>query len=255
MKNINLLTLTIVAGSLLAFTARAGILGSPHDFSGYTQWNTDPSDPATVCGVCHVPHHADSSVVPLWGHQTTSSAFKMYNQANVPVSSMQAAVAASPNGPSLACLSCHDGTVAINTYGGSPQYGGSPWAPQAPGSQGQYITNSANLGTDLTHSHPISFQYTAALVGTGPNQDQWLYNPDTTTVLTPSSGAFVPGNNMTVNGFLLNGNHTVECTSCHDVHNQNGTPYSTTYNKHLVKIVGVDGNGDGSLLCRSCHNK
>ena len=254
MKTIKLLTLTVAAVSLAAFTARAGIVGSPHDFSGYTQWNTDPSDPATVCGVCHVPHHADSSVVPLWGHQVTSSAFKMYNQANVPVSSMQAAVAASPNGPSLACLSCHDGTVAINTYGGFPQYGASPWANQYNNSPGQYITNTANLGTDLTHSHPISFQYTAALVGTGPNQDQWLYNPDTKIVLTPDSQAgFVPGNSMTVNGFLLNGNHTVECTSCHDVHNQNGTPYGPN-NRKLVKIVGTQA-GVGSLLCRSCHNK
>lgn len=246
MKTINLLTLTLVTGSLLAFTARAGIVGSPHDFHSQS-WNTDPSDPATVCGTCHVPHHADSTVVPLWGHQTTSSAFKMYNQANVPISSMQAAVAASPNGPSLACLSCHDGTVAINTYGGTGYM-------TTHGSPATYVTNSANLGTDLTHSHPISLTYNAALVGTGPNQDQWLYNPDTTAVLVPDSGAFVPGNNMTVNGFLLNGNHTLECTSCHDVHNQNGTPFSINNNPKLVKIVGTQA-GVGSLLCRSCHNK
>ena len=48
---------------------------------------------------------------------------------------------------------------------------------------------------------------------------------------------------------------TLECGSCHDVHNQVGTPYDTTYNPHLVKIVGVDPAGKGSLLCRSCHNK
>jgi hypothetical protein len=245
MKSLNLLTLTMVAGALLAFTARAGIVGSPHDF--HTQsWNTDPSDPATVCGTCHVPHHADSTVVPLWGHQTTSSAFRMYNTNNVPVSSMQAAVAASPNGPSLACLSCHDGTVAINTYGGVGYY-----TTHGPAS---FITNSANLGTDLTHSHPISVTYNSALVGTGVGQDEWLWNPDTTYVLQPDSGLFIPGNNMTINGFLLNGSHTVECTSCHDVHNQEGTPYDINNNPKLVKIVGTQA-GVGSLLCRSCHNK
>src|SRR5271157_1254692 len=47
MKTINLITLTVVAGSLVTFTARAGIVGSPHDFSSQS-WNTDPSDPATV---------------------------------------------------------------------------------------------------------------------------------------------------------------------------------------------------------------
>jgi len=123
MKTTSLLTAAVIAGSLLTVTARAGILGSPHDFSSQA-WNTDPADPATVCSTCHTPHHADSTVVPLWAHQTTASTFTMYNQANVPISQMVAVPAGQPNGISKACLSCHDGTVAINTYGGSPLFGG-----------------------------------------------------------------------------------------------------------------------------------
>ena len=116
------------------------------------------------------------------------------------------------------------------------------------------ITNSANLGTDLTHSHPISLTYDASIVGAGPNQDKWLYNPDTRTVLTPDNGTFVPGNDMTIKGFLLGANHALECSSCHDVHNQEGTPFDINSNPKLVKINGTQG-GVGSLLCRSCHNK
>lgn len=250
MKAINLVKLTAAAGSLLTLTARAGIVGSPHDFSSQS-WNTDPSDPNTVCSTCHTPHHADSSVVPLWAHQTTASTFTMYNQANVPSSHMVAIPASQPNGPSKACLSCHDGTVAINTFGGQPAFGG----VMTTHGTATYVTNSALIGTDLTHSHPISLVYNPALVGTGPNQDQWLWNPNTTPVLTPVSGTFVPGNDMTINGFLLNGNNTLECTSCHDVHNQEGTPFDIVNNPKLVKIVGVDASGHGSLLCRSCHNK
>jgi hypothetical protein len=246
MKTINLINVSVVAGSLLALTARAGIVGSPHDFSSQS-WNTDPADPNTVCSTCHTPHHADSTVIPLWSHQTTASTFIMYNQANVPVSEMVAVPAGQPNGPSKACLSCHDGTVAINTYGGIGYY-----TTHGPAT---FVTNGANLGTDLTHSHPISLVYNPALVGTGPNQDQWLFNPNTTPVLTPASGSFVPGNDMTINGFLLNGHNTLECTSCHDVHNQEGTPFDIVNNPKLVKIVGVDASGHGSLLCRSCHNK
>jgi len=241
MKTINRSTLTVAAGSLLALTARAGIVGSPHDFSQQA-WNTDPSDPATICSVCHTPHHADSTVVPLWSHQTTLSSFIMYNKANVPISQMVAVPASQPNGPSKACLSCHDGTVAINTYGGTTH------------GTAVTITNSANLGTDLTHSHPISLTYDNNLAGPGVNQDKWLYNPDTTPVLTPDSGPFVAGNDMTINGFLLNGNHRLECTSCHDVHNQEGTPFNIVSNPKLVKINGTQA-GVGSLLCRSCHNK
>jgi hypothetical protein len=47
----------------------------------------------------------------------------MYNTNTVPVSSMKAVPSASPTGPSLACLSCHDGTVAVNSYGNAIQGG------------------------------------------------------------------------------------------------------------------------------------
>jgi hypothetical protein len=243
MKKIILFTLSVAAVALLmsAAAARAGVVGSPHDFSGES-WNVSPSDPSTVCGPCHQPHHADSTKIPLWGHATTTGPWIMYNTNNVTVSSMKAVPAATPTGPSLACLSCHDGTVAVNTFGGTTH--GSPVT----------ITNSALIGTDLTHSHPISFTYDANLVGTAPNQDKWLYNPDATQVLTPDSGTFVPGNDMSISGFLLARNHRLECSSCHDVHNQEGTPFNITSNPKLVKIVGTQG-GKGSLLCRSCHNK
>lgn len=243
MKNLSLVTLGVALSALLvsSVTLQAGVAGSPHDFSGES-WNVQPSDPASVCGPCHQAHHADSSIVPLWGHKTTSSTFRMYNTANVPVSEMDAVPSPQPTGASLGCLSCHDGTVAVNNYGG--QTWGSPWI----------LTNNASLGTDLTHSHPISFDYTPGLVGTGANQDQWLQNPDTTDVLVPSSGTFIAPNSLKINDFLLGGNHRMECSSCHDVHNQEGTPFNITTNPKLLKINGTQG-GKGSLLCRSCHIK
>ena len=239
----------VTAALTLPMVVRAGILGvnnsgSPHDFSG-ASWNNNPADPATVCGVCHTPHHADPTAGPLWNHTpTTASGFTMYaNPVNgvggSPGASIQFTPATQPSASSLACLSCHDGTVAINSYGGGVQ-----------GGSAVTIASSANLTKDLTHSHPISFTYDATLV----SKDKWLY-PTTTTVLTPVSGTFVSGSDMSINGFLLNGNNTVECSSCHDVHNQEGTPFDITQNPHLVKINGVDAQGNGSLLCRSCHNK
>lgn len=168
----------------------------------------------------------------------------MYANGVAPGANIRFTPASQPNASSLACLSCHDGTIAINAYGD----------PSRPGyGNAGTITNSANLTKNLTHSHPISFTYDTTLV----SKDKWLFNPDTTTVTPPASGGgnFQSGSDMTVNGFLLNGNHTVECSSCHDVHNQEGSPFDTTYNQHLVKINGVDANNNGSLLCRSCHNK
>lgn len=239
--------LIVAAALALPLVVRAGILGvnnsgSPHDFSGES-WNNNPADPNTVCGVCHTPHHADPVLGPLWNHTSSGGGFTMYANGAAPGANVRFTPASQPNASSLACLSCHDGTVAINSYGGGIQGGGS----------GVTITNSANLTKNLTHSHPISFTYDVNLIAL----DKWLYNPDTTQVLQPVSGggAFVSGVNMSINGFLLNGNHTVECSSCHDVHNQEGSPFDVTYNPHLVKINGIDANNNGSLLCRSCHNK
>ena len=250
MKTLNLLTLTVVTGSLLTLTAHAGIIGSPHDFS-QRSWNNNPADPNTVCGVCHVPHHASSTTGPLWGHDLVSGGtWQMYaNNGVSPGANIKYTPALAPNPSSLACLSCHDGSIAVNAYG-------SPSAPNRTGSES--VTNGAAISFDqgvhqnLTHSHPISFNY-QALYGFGPGQDKWIW-PYGNGVLTPSSGTFTPGNDMSIRGFLLDQAGNVECNSCHDVHNQEGSPYDVVNNPHLVKINGTAG-GVGSLLCRSCHNK
>jgi hypothetical protein len=239
MKRMNLAVLGLAAAALLALpaTTRAGIVGSPHDFSGET-WNIVPSDPNSTCGVCHQPHKADSSKVPLWIHTTTASAFTMYNTNTVAASKLNATPDATPGGVSLACLSCHDGTVAVNSYAGGVKGGSSI-----------FVTNNANLGTDLTHTHPISFTYDSALA----TADGFLKDP-AQTVLQPDSGTFNVGSDTSIKGVLLNGGNRLECSACHDVHNQMGTPFDITTNPKLVKIVGTE-SGKGSLLCRSCHIK
>jgi len=241
MKKINLIALAaasvICVGAPTA--AKAGIVGSPHDFSGET-WNIVPSDKNSTCGVCHQPHNASTNAAPLWIHKTTASVFTMYSTNTVPVSHMKAQVSQLDvvGGVSLACLSCHDGTVAVNEYAGKVQGGTSVT-----------ITNSANLGTDLTHTHPICFTYDSSLA----TADGFLHDPSAS-VLIPDSGTFNHGADTSVKGFLLNGGDRMECSSCHDVHNQKGTPFDINTNPKLVKIVGTQA-GKGSLLCRSCHIK
>jgi hypothetical protein len=244
MKHIRLAVLGLTAAALLALPATThaatrGVVNSPHDFSGET-WNIVPSDPSSVCGVCHQPHHADSSVVPLWIHTTTVSTFTMYksNAVGVGNSKMVATPDNQPGGVSKACLSCHDGTVAVNSYAGGLKGGNSI-----------FVTNNANLGTDLTHTHPISFTYDTPLA----NADGGLHDPSAS-VLRPDSGQFDVGTDISIKNVLLNGGDRLECSSCHDVHNQVGTPFDITTNPKLVKIVGTQG-GKGSLLCRSCHTK
>ena len=248
---------TLVAATLtLPLIVRGGIIGSPHDFS-QRSWNQNTANPNSVCGVCHTPHHANPTTGPLWGHDLVAGGtWQMYANGVSPGANIKYTPVSAPTGSSLACLSCHDGSIAINAYGSATALN------RTAGSE--FITNGAAISFDqglhqnLTHSHPISFAY-QPLVGTSPTQDKWIYDSGNP-VLTPSSGTFVPGNDMSIKGFLLNQAGNVECNTCHDVHNQEGSPYDVALNPHLVKITGtapnsVNGLPTGSLLCRSCHNK
>ena len=261
MKKANLLILGVIAGIwlLVPVAGRAGLADSPnpHNFaSGHYSWNTSqnfPGDPNSVCGPCHQAHKTDSSVVPLWAHDTAAaSSFTMYNTANVPSSQMKATVELTPRGPSLACLSCHDGTVAINQMAGGRILGGTADIMPLRG----VVTTKADGTPDpgnLTHSHPISFIYDSTLA----SKDKGVFDPVTHTVIQPDdTGPLRPGSSpdYTIKNFLLGGGNYVECTSCHDVHNAKGTAYSTTLNPNLVLIAGSAG-GTGSVLCRSCHDK
>jgi hypothetical protein len=257
MKTLSLITLVTGTVLTLSLTSQAGIVGSKHDFSQWS-FNNDPADPATVCGVCHTPHHADPNSGPLWGHQSISaSGWTMYGQsvgagaASSPGANLKYTPPTAPNPTSLACLSCHDGSVAINAYG-SPANNTVNASVNLTGSAA--ISQDQSLSKNLSHSHPISFNY-QSVVGIGAGKDQFIYDQNSS-VLVPdaNSPTFTPGPDMTVKGFLLDGQGNLECSSCHDVHAQQGSAYDAVMNPKLVKINGTQ-NGVGSLLCRSCHNK
>ena len=122
----------------------ASIVTSKHDMSTGGGSSTYGGGTSQVCIFCHTPHNALSTIVPLWNHTTTTQTFAMYTS-----STLNAVMTGQPGNVSKACLSCHDGTVAVDSYGG------------ATGSH--LITGTALLGTDLTNDHPIGFTYDAAL--------------------------------------------------------------------------------------------
>jgi predicted CXXCH cytochrome family protein len=193
-------------GVLILGSAQAAITGSSHDFSTES-WNFS----GEICQPCHTPHDANLDVpgAPLWNHQSTTATFQLYASPTFD----GAATIGQPSGPSKLCLSCHDGTVALDNYGGFT--GGSNYA-------------ALQVGTDLRDDHPISFTYDSTLA----SQDQGLYDPT-----TQNSGL-----GSTIHVDLLHEGR-LECSSCHDVHNQSGSDFL------LVK------SNAGSSLCLTCHNK
>jgi predicted CXXCH cytochrome family protein len=162
----------------------ADISGSKHDFSsaGAGQ-GASKNSTGEVCNTCHAPHNpSDASSGPLWDHSVTSATFTEYAD---PDSTMDATVTATIGAVSKLCLSCHDGSIAIDAFGG--------------GSGTVSITGAANVGNDLSNDHPISFTYDTGLAGS----DGELVTPTDSTQVV----AGIP---------LFGGN--LECATCHNAH-------------------------------------
>lgn len=243
----------LVIGLSVSAQAAGGISGSPHDFSGAITnaaygtpsfaWNNRKG----TCSPCHAAHHTDEDqIAPLWIHGTSQAAFVPYTSPT-----MDATVGA-PSGHSLACLSCHDGTVALNEGINGAVLGNtaSPW---------QYIDDAAKIGPNLHTTHPISFVYNGGLAAAdGGLEDPGSYKigdpknsltVKTAPVPTSWSGTSLTGKTID-EALLFEGK--MECSSCHDVHRQEG---SSATSGILARISGTDSDGRGSTLCRTCHIK
>lgn len=215
--------------------------GTPHDLSDKTvhTWNTRSG----VCSPCHTAHNTNpDKLVPLWAHATTNKTFVPYDSPT-----MQAVdKGQQPSGVSKACLSCHDGSLAINqAYSGLT------------GNTTEFVDPDAQIANDghLDTTHPISFTYSDALAST----DGGLYPPTTTYVVNGVGEPTIGLANKTISQALLVGGK-MECSSCHDVHAAVGsaskrTGAGPTYGGIFLKISGVDATGRGSVICRNCHDK
>ncbi len=209
---IKMVFLTGIAMVLFAGNALAAMSGTDHDFSS-AGWNPG----GEICVVCHTPHNAASDSgdvdVPLWNHMTTTATFTTYSS----VSSTLDATMGQPAGVSKACLSCHDGTIALDAFGGT-----------ANNTTNRMTAGDHLLGTDLSNDHPVSFTYDTAL----STADGHLADPST---VNSGLGGTIAADMLV--------NNRVECSSCHDVHDDANVA------KFLVK------SNAASALCLTCHNK
>lgn len=207
------LVITILSLMTLSFitvgSALAAISGSAHDFSS-DSWNSS----GQICIVCHTPHNAKSTIAPLWNHKLSTQTYTLYTSSSLD------ATLAQPSSSSKACLSCHDGTVALDSFGNN--------------TGGTLLTGGENVGIDLSNDHPVSFVYDATLA----LNDGGLRDPSTP---VPTLGT----DKTIASGMLIGGK--LECGSCHDVHANKGDA-GTASNLLLV-------SNTGSALCLTCHDK
>ena len=216
MKNRILAVIALAcAGLFITGTSRAAISGSAHDFSTNGWANGE------ICLPCHAPHNNNTGTnnltSTLWNHKL--SAVNNYAMFSSPtMTKFSVAAQSQPSSGSKTCLSCHDGTVAIDSFGANTGT--------------HFVQPVNNMGTDLSNDHPISFTYDSGLA---TRSGGTLQNP--ATALSGLAGGGTIANDLLISGM-------VECSSCHDVHNQYSTP------KYLLKKSNA-----GSALCLTCHIK
>ena len=147
---------------LVATAAFAGIANTKHDLgSGSTSGGYTVTGTSEICVFCHTPHGAqNNTTAPLWNRSATSGNFTMYSG----VATMNAVLPATTtlSGTSLACMSCHDGTLAlaastINIPNSSTGLSNSAAAGNV--SAAGLITGMPNLSADLSNDHPVNFTY------------------------------------------------------------------------------------------------
>jgi len=217
-----------------------------------------------VCVFCHTPHGADVSnqAAPLWNRALpASSSYSNYDSAN-----FDGDTSTGPRGVSLACLSCHDGTTALDAFINGPGSGryfsantltstaattnfvalsAGFGATEADGSMGDgsRTDNNPNYGAilggakpfpnlteQLSDDHPISFVFQAAVNG----------DPQFDDVVAATGGA---AGNITVLTNTASG--------------KTNAPVDRRDRLRLYPPTGganVLGNKQDWVECASCHN-
>ena len=223
-----------------------------------------------ICVFCHTPHGANTGVsAPLWNKALPSTTYTPYNTTNS--GTIDGAVL-SVGSVSLACLSCHDGTQAMDNIINAPGSGGYDasgggatglgytWATGLRADADGKLTGIANLGADLTNDHPIGIQYCGggpnATTPTGGCVDADFVAPQTALINSArvwwvdTAGGTAGSRQRTdmtlyTRSFGGTNGPSVECGSCHDPH----VPAVGT------QVAFLRVSNTGSELCLACHVK
>jgi len=187
----------------------SAVLNSKHDFRASSKATIRSVSGRDACVFCHTPHNSNPGSY-LWNQKLSTAQFPAYSSTTL-VSNVEPI---QPQDVSKLCLSCHDGTIALGDTINDGLFRfvqGSAYALPA--------GSASNLGTNkgFTDGHPFGFV------------------PARTSAIKP----------LTVGGPVrLDGAGKVQCTSCHDPHQENLDP---TMGKFLVTL------NSESALCLTCH--
>jgi len=262
----------LVVSSTLALAATpptlgGGVFGTKHDFSGTGYQKPFGGVIVGSCSICHTPHSAFSPNL-LWNQHASTVTSYTWGDANETRGGTPLPSTAG-QGPSVRCLSCHDGSVAV---GDTAVFHESVRGMGAPGDgvlgfdTGTIVgrvggifqigTAAANATSgSMAGNHPIGIPYPLNNVtgsyngvagGAQVDYVEFVANPH-----APANGIKLytdnGGGNITAG--TTPGSTGIECTSCHDPHNKQVQDWPFLRGKVLGST-----KADG-YLCLQCHVK
>ena len=176
----------VLAGVLFASTAFAGVSNSAHNMNNYPTTGAGNGD---VCYYCHAAHNTGSNA-PLWARTTSTATYAFYTSNTISANLTGTAVTAL-DGVSQACMSCHDGSIAVGTT----------IKGTVGGNTNVIAAGNTRVGPDLTNDHPVGLTWNTAYAGLAAS-----------TAITP---------------FKLYGasSNIISCGSCHLVHDNTITKF------------------------------
>lgn len=281
-KRVLLLSLALTAsGIALAATPGAGIIGTRHDFAtrinflGSQVLTPGVADVVGQCSFCHTPHSASSTSL-LWNKTMSANTFTWNDATTTTGGTAFASMAPGYKGPTVKCLACHDGSVAVgdvamykgkvnpivNTFkvGDQPtDYTGKTWT--AADARPQYKVGAGGV---MNGTHPVGMAYpqgqapsTYNATTTGANVVLAEFQPAphqvtptsvggaaTTSLIkmyTDTGGVITAGANPGTTG--------MECSTCHDPHNKQTT------DDWLLRGKNQGSTQAAGYICLQCHIK
>jgi len=118
-KTALLVALAFASGAAMASVGGNGMLGGRHDFATRSNFlgsqpggNAGQANKVGLCSFCHTPHSAQTTAL-LWNKAYAGT----YTWDEATTTAGTALKSPGLTGPSLKCLACHDGAVAIGDVG------------------------------------------------------------------------------------------------------------------------------------------
>ena len=202
-----LIIILSIVNCQLSIVKAQSIINTVHNLSVSGPGTIKATIETEICVFCHTPHKSAPKTA-LWNKSLPGINYDLYK------STTEKAVSGQPDGSSILCLSCHDGTVALGNVISRPKpISFSNGITKLP-------TGKTNITTDLSDDHPVSFTYDAALT----SLDLQLKEPSA------------------INLPIKLEKNKVQCTSCHDPHNN--------VNKKFLIV-----SNENSALCNYCHQQ